>query len=115
GGSVTDPPLMVLPFDDHIVHRGHGVFDTAAIVNGKIYDLEAHLDRFLRSATLSRLPLPCPRAEMREIIARTAAVSEKRGGSIRYWVSAGPGRLGPPPAAGAGAGLFVLIFGGLAL
>ena len=34
GGVVTDPALMVIPFDDHIVHRGHGVFDTAAIVNG---------------------------------------------------------------------------------
>src|SRR5262249_2186633 len=55
GGIVTDPALMVIPFDDHMVHRGHGIFDTAAIVNGKIYDLEAHLDRFLRSAALSKL------------------------------------------------------------
>src|SRR5262245_52485050 len=59
GGIVTDPALMVIPFDDHMVHRGHGVFDTAAIVNGKVYDLEAHLDRFLRSAGLSRLTVPC--------------------------------------------------------
>ena len=48
GGIVTDPALMVIPFDDHMVHRGHGIFDTAGLVNGKIYDLEAHLDRFLR-------------------------------------------------------------------
>ena len=32
GGIVTDPALMVLPFDDHMVHRGHGIFDTAGIV-----------------------------------------------------------------------------------
>jgi len=114
GGIVTDPALMVLPFDDHIVHRGHGVFDTAAIVDGKIYDLEAHLDRFVRSAGLSRLPLPCPREEMREIIARTAAASGQRDGSIRYWISAGPGSLGLPPAAGAEPGFFVMIFAGLA-
>jgi 4-amino-4-deoxychorismate lyase len=114
GGIVTDPALMVLPFDDHIVHRGHGVFDTAAIVDGKIYDLEAHLDRFVRSAGLSRLPLPCPREEMREIIARTAAASSQRDGSIRYWISAGPGSLGLPPAAGAEPGFFVMIFAGLA-
>src|ERR671922_2816764 len=67
GGVVTDPALMVIPFDDHMVHRGHGVFDTAAIVNGKIYDLEAHLDRFIRSAGLSKLTLPCSRDEMRDI------------------------------------------------
>jgi len=60
GGVVTDPALMVLPFDDHMVHRGHGIFDTAGIVNGKIYDLDAHLDRFLRSAERSKLKLPGP-------------------------------------------------------
>jgi len=114
GGIVTDPALMVLPFDDHIVHRGHGVFDTAAIAGGKIYDLEAHLDRFLRSAGLSKLTLPCTRAEMRDTIVRTAAASGKRDGSIRYWISAGPGSLGLPPAAGAEPGFFVMIFGGLA-
>jgi 4-amino-4-deoxychorismate lyase len=114
GGIVTDPALMVLPFDDHMVHRGHGVFDTAAIVGGKIYDLEAHLDRFLRSAGLSRLRLPCTRAEMRDIIVRTVAASGKRDGSIRYWISAGPGSLGLAPAAGAEPGFFVMIFAGLA-
>jgi hypothetical protein len=27
-GVVTDPSLMVIPIDDHMVHRGHAVFDT---------------------------------------------------------------------------------------
>ena len=58
GGIVTDPALMVIPFDDHMVHRGHGIFDTAGIVQGRIYDLEAHLDRFVRSAERSKLALP---------------------------------------------------------
>src|SRR5262245_64136889 len=75
GGVVTDPALMVLPFDDHMVHRGHGIFDTANLVDGKIYDLDAHLDRFLRSARLSRLQLPCSREEMQSIIVRTTAAS----------------------------------------
>ena len=91
---------MVVPFDDHMVHRGHGIFDTAAIEAGKIYDLEAHLDRFIRSAHNSKLKLPA-RDEMRDIIVRTAAASGKREGSIRYWASAGPGALGLAPAAGA--------------
>src|SRR5499426_4291804 len=71
GGIVTDPALMVIPFDDHMVHRGHGVFDTAAIVGGKVYDLEAHLDRFFRSAGLSKLALPGSREELRDIIVQT--------------------------------------------
>jgi 4-amino-4-deoxychorismate lyase len=112
GGIVTDPALMVIPFDDHMVHRGHGIFDTAAIVGGKIYDLEAHLDRFVRSAANAKLTLPS-RAEMRDIIVRTTAASGRRDGSIRYWASAGPGNLSLTPAAGAQPGFFVMIFAGL--
>jgi hypothetical protein len=29
-----DPALMVIPFDDHMVHRGRGIFDTAGLVAG---------------------------------------------------------------------------------
>ena len=113
GGIVTDPALMVLPFDDHMVHRGHGIFDTAGIVNGKIYDLDAHLDRFLKSAERSKLKLPASRAEMRDIIIRTTAASGRRDGSIRYWLSSGPGSLDLTPAAGSEPGFFVMIFAGL--
>jgi 4-amino-4-deoxychorismate lyase len=112
-GVVTDPALMVLPFDDHMVHRGHGIFDTAAVVNGKIYDLEAHLDRFLLSAERSKLRLPCSREEMRDIIIKTTAASGRREASIRYWLSSGPGSLELTPAAGSQPGFFVMIFGGL--
>jgi len=104
---------MVLPFDDHMVHRGHGIFDTAGLVDGRIYDLEAHLDRFLASAERSKLRLPGTREEMREIIIRTAAASGRRDGSIRYWLSSGPGSLALTPAAGAEPGFFVMIFPGL--
>src|SRR4029453_2427052 len=60
GGIVTDPALMVLPLDDHMVHRGHAVFDTAMVVNGMMFQLDAHLERFLRSAEMARIPLPYP-------------------------------------------------------
>jgi 4-amino-4-deoxychorismate lyase len=113
GGIVTDPALMVIPFDDHIVHRGHGIFDTAGLIGGKIYDLEAHLDRFLLSAERSKLRLPGSREEIRDIIVRTTAASGRRDGSIRYWLSSGPGSLELSPAAGAEPGFFVMVFAGL--
>ena len=113
GGIVTDPALMVIPFDDHMVHRGHGIFDTAGLVDGKIYDLEAHLDRFLLSAERSKLTLPGSRGEIRDIIVKTTAASGRRDGSIRYWLSSGPGSLELTPAAGANPGFFVMVFAGL--
>jgi 4-amino-4-deoxychorismate lyase len=113
GGVVTDPALMVIPFDDHMVHRGHGIFDTAGLVNGKIYDLEAHLDRFVLSAERARLRVAPSRGEMRDIIIRTTAASGAREGSIRYWLSSGAGSLELSPAAGAEPGFFVMVFAGL--
>jgi 4-amino-4-deoxychorismate lyase len=113
GGVVTDPALMVLPFDDHMVHRGHGIFDTATLVGGKIYDLDAHLERFTASAQRSKLRLPATPDAMRDIIIRTAAASGKKDGSIRYWLSSGPGSLELSPAAGSEPGFFVMIFAGL--
>src|SRR6187431_572319 len=110
GGVVTDPALMVIPFDDHMVHRGHGIFDTAGIVNGKIYDLDAHLDRFLKSAERSKLKLPVSRDDMRDIIIKTPPASGRRDGSIRYWLSSGTGSLDLTPVAGADPGFFVMIF-----
>src|SRR5687768_2162483 len=113
GGIVTDPAAMVIPFDDHMVHRGHGIFDTAGLINGKIYDLDAHLDRFLLSAERSKLRLGPSREEMRDIIVKTTAASGRRDGSIRYWLSSGPGSLELTPAAGSEPGFFVMVFAGL--
>lgn len=113
GGIVTDPAMMVLPFDDHMVHRGHGVFDTAAIVNGMLYQLDPHLERFLRSAEMARIPLPFPLEQLRQIIIDTAAASGKRKASVRYWLSAGPGGLGLSSAECVGSSFYVMIFSGL--
>jgi 4-amino-4-deoxychorismate lyase len=101
GGIVTDPALMVVPIDDHMVHRGHAVFDTALVKNGRLYQLDAHLDRLLRSAASARIPLqPHTREEMRRIIIDTAAAAAAAAGgcredaSVRYWLSVGTGGFG---------------------
>src|SRR4249919_1170044 len=68
GGIVTDPALMVLPLDDHMVHRGHAVFDTATLTHGRLYQLDPHLDRLIRSADGARIALPFSRPQLRQII-----------------------------------------------
>ncbi|XP_039044234.1 D-amino-acid transaminase, chloroplastic-like [Hibiscus syriacus] len=91
GGIVTDEAAMVIPMDDHMVHRGHGVFDTAAIMNGHLYELDQHVDRILRSATMSKIALPIGRETIRSILIQTVSASRCMNGSLRYWISAGPG------------------------
>jgi 4-amino-4-deoxychorismate lyase len=110
GGIVTDPALMVLPLDDHMVHRGHAVFDTATLTHGMLYQLDPHLDRLLRSAELARIALPFPREELRQIILDTAAAGGKQDGSVRYWLSAGPGGFALGPAECVGSSFYVIVF-----
>src|SRR5690349_1478384 len=110
GGIVTDPALMLLPIDDHMVHRGHAVFDTATLTRGMLYQLDPHLDRLLRSAESARIPLPFPRDDLRKIIIDTAAASSERDGSVRYWLSAGPGGFGLGPGECVGSSFYVIVF-----
>jgi len=110
GGIVTDPTMMVLPLDDHMVHRGHAVFDTATLTHGMLYQLDPHLDRLLRSAELARISLPFPREQLRQIILDTAAASGQHDGSVRYWLSAGPGGFALGPAECIGSSFYVIVF-----
>lgn len=98
GGITTDPTMMVIPIDDHMVHRGHGVFDTAMIIDGYLYELDSHLDRFLRSASKAKVIPPFDRSSVRSILLQTVAASQCRKGSLRYWLSAGPGDFLLSPA-----------------
>ncbi|GLU15470.1 hypothetical protein SLE2022_319560 [Rubroshorea leprosula] len=91
GGIILDPAMIVIPMDDHMVHRGHGVFDTAIILDGYLYELDAHLDRFLRSAANAKISSPFPRSTLRSILVQLTASSQCTKGTLRYWLSAGPG------------------------
>lgn len=110
GGIVTDPALMVVPLDDHMVHRGHAVFDTATLTQGMLYQLDPHLDRLLHSAEAARIPLPFSKQQLRQIILDTAAASGQRDGSVRYWLSAGPGGFALGLAECIGSSFYVVVF-----
>nr|AZL41244.1 plastid 4-amino deoxychorismate lyase [Ceanothus thyrsiflorus] len=110
GGITTDPAAMVIPIDDHMVHRGHGVFDTAAIVDGYLYELDQHLDRILRSAAMAKINLPFGRESIRSILIQTVSASDCRNGSLRYWLSAGPGDFLLSPSAYLKPALYAVVY-----
>ncbi len=91
GGVVVDPVLMALPIDDHMVHRGDGVFDTCKCVNGAIYNLSAHLDRLDRSAAAVGLAMPLERTELVNTVIETVRAGENPDCAVRILLSRGPG------------------------
>ena len=90
-GYITDPELMLIPIDDHLVHRGDGVFDVMRCVNGKIYQLDAHLRRLERSAKGISLDFPDDYKNIKDIIKELIRAGGIRDCIIRVIVSRGPG------------------------
>ncbi|MFW5837444.1 MAG: aminotransferase class IV, partial [Desulfovibrionaceae bacterium] len=97
GAICRDPRLMLMPWDDHLVHRGDGVFETMKWVDGRMYQLDAHLERMQTSARGIHLPLPCPVSEIRELILETARAGETGSGLIRVLAGRGPGGFSVDP------------------
>ena len=111
-GIVTDPRLMLVPVDDHLVHRGDGIFETAKCVGGNIYNLAAHLDRLEHSAASIHLAPPMDRATLTDIIVQTVRAGGRRDCLIRVLLSRGPGSLGINPFDCPRAGLYVIAYAG---
>jgi 4-amino-4-deoxychorismate lyase len=100
GGIITDPLFMTLPADDHQVHRGHAVFDTMTVREGRGYLLDRHIARIVDSATKAKIELPLQPEEMKDILVNLVAASGLRNAFVRYWISAGPGNFAITPVPG---------------
>ncbi len=109
GAIVTDPRAMLIPLDDHMVHRGDGVFEAFKCVDGNIYQLEAHLERLNRSMEKVSLSLPCSRQELVEIICETIRAGGEKTCIGRLYISRGPGDFSPKPYKSIGSQLYVVV------
>jgi len=96
-GYVTNPALMMVPADDHLVHRGDGVFDVIRCAHGRLYQMEAHLRRLERSAKAISIPLPEEFGRIRELIKTLAVTGGQRDCLVRVVLSRGPGSFTVSP------------------
>lgn len=74
---------------DHAVLYGDGIFETACAWNGRIFKLDAHLDRGFRSMAAIALTPPVDRATMRELIIETVRRNGHRDAYIKWLVTRG--------------------------
>ncbi len=96
---VTDQSVMCVPVDDHMVHRGDGVFESFKCINGNIYNLEDHLVRLERSCQSLGIDLAVSHEEMTSLIGQTLRAGNERNALVRLLVSRGQGTMGVNPYA----------------
>ncbi len=110
GGIIKNPgPLLTLPFDDHVVHRGDGVFEALKANNRKVYLLEKHLQRLITSAEKIEIKLPFTKSQMSEIILQTLTVADQPQAIVRVFLTRGPGGFTANPYDSVASQFYVVI------
>ncbi len=109
GGYTRDRLLMSVPIDDHIVHRGDGVFDNTLCIDGRYYLLDRHLERFFFSANAIGITPPFLQSELKELLVKLGTLSGKKNFIARFFLSRGHGSMSVYPHEAISPNLYVLI------
>ena len=91
GGITTEVHHMMVPMDDHMVHRGDAVFEAIKFTKGEVYAFERHIDRLEVSMQAIAMNPPTSRADLKETIFETVRASGLDTGLIRLFIARGPG------------------------
>lgn len=93
-----DPRLMLLPLDDHMCHRGDGLFESIAYRERRLFALDAHLARLADGARFLAIDPPGGFERIGGIIREVARAGGEEHGDLRVFLSRGPGGFGISPA-----------------
>jgi len=97
-GEFLDQSEAKVSVFDHGLLYGDGVFEGIRFYNGRVFRMEAHMDRLWESARPICLEIPISRSEMDEALLETVRRNDLRDGYIRLIVTRGVGNLGLNPA-----------------
>ena len=95
-GRLVPTGAAVVPYDDHGITVGDGVFETVKLADGTPFHLTRHLDRLRASAASMSIPWPGD-DELRLAVGAVAAGHDgAEGAFLRITLTAGRGPLGTP-------------------
>ncbi len=92
-GAIREPGLAAVPWSDHGVTVGDGIFETLLLVDGRPFALRRHLRRLARSADGLGIELP-DGSTLRRAVSETCDAWGTAPGRLRITVTSGPGPMG---------------------
>jgi D-alanine transaminase/branched-chain amino acid aminotransferase len=78
-----------IPISDLAIQRGYGVFDYLKVINETPVFLDEHLDRFIHSALIMRLPMPFSIIQIKDLISKLIALNDMGTSGIRLTLTGG--------------------------
>ena len=97
GGKLFDKADAKISVYDHGLLYGDGVFEGIRVYSGRVFRLDAHVDRLYDSARAIHLRIPMTKAEMAKAVVDTVAANGLDDGYVRLVVTRGAGSLGLDP------------------
>lgn len=88
-GNIVDLKELVVPMEDRGYQFGDGVYEYTKVYNGKLFSLQAHIDRLYRSLRELRIPAVFTFDEMAGIHERLIAESGIKEGGIYLQITRG--------------------------
>lgn len=96
-GKYYDRESAAVSVFDHGLLYGDGVFEGIRAYSGRIFRLDAHLERLYASAKAICLDVPLARSEMESMVQEAYAKSGMKDSYIRLVITRGAGDLGLDP------------------
>lgn len=97
-GVLCDREDAKISVFDHGLLYGDGVFEGMRFYNGKMFQLDAHINRLFDSAHSICLKPPLTKKEIRQALLETVRANQLRNGYVRLLLTRGVGNLGLNPA-----------------
>jgi branched-chain amino acid aminotransferase len=107
-GRLVDQAEAKVSVFDHGLLYGDGVFEGIRAYHGRIFQCQAHLDRFFDSARAVRLTLPLSREQLRSAMEETIKANDFTDCYIRLVATRGVGSLGLNPTRCGRPSIFVI-------
>jgi branched-chain amino acid aminotransferase len=82
---------------DHGLLYGDGVFEGIRVYSGRVFELQAHIERLYNSAKVIRLVIPMSKQKLINAVGKTVEANDVIDGYIRLVVTRGVGTLGINP------------------
>ncbi len=96
GAFVPESEAVVSVYDHGFLY-GDGIFEGIRAYDGRVFRLEAHVDRLFESAQAIMMPMPYSRSEMAALVLEACRVNGLSNAYIRPIVARGRGDLGLDP------------------
>lgn len=103
-----DGRLLLVPLDDHLCHRGDGLFESICYREHKVFALEAHLQRLKDGLAALEIRPPASFEKIENLICAVGRAGGEAHGDLRVFISRGLGGFGVSPEECPSPGLYIV-------